>query len=269
MGTALSAAPAALPRDSPALRAQELHRLRGEIARMQRRRSDAPYLPLDPALAELLPEPGLRVGASYSLSPSPSLLGALLSAPSQRGSWCAVIGMPTIGIEAMAAAGVELSRLILVPDPGPRWLGIATALAEVVPLIAVHPRSRVSDAEVSRLNARLRDRGCTLLVTAHWPQSEARITVSDVEWHGLGHGWGLLSDRTVTLLASGRRQETPRRVRVRLPGSLGRVETAPAPLRPVAPLPVSVDAEPPTRADAAPAAADGPMSGSERWAVAG
>lgn len=235
MGTALSA-PTALP-ESTASRAQEVHRLRGEIARMQRRRSDVPFLPLDPALEGLLPDPGLRVGSSYSISPSPSLLGALLAAPSQKGSWCAVIGMPTIGIEAMNDLGVELERLILVPDPGSRWLTVATALSEVVPLIAVHPRSRVADADVSRLNARLRDRGCTLLVTAPWPQSEATITVEETEWHGLGSGWGLLAERTVTLRSSGRRQESPRRVRVQMPTALGRVDAAPAPLRPLPVIP--------------------------------
>lgn len=235
MGTALSA-PTALSPVSPALRAQEVLRLRSEISRMQRRRSDAPLLPLDPALSDLLPEGGLRVGASYSVSPSPSLLGALLAAPSQKGAWCAIIGMPTIGVEAMDDLGVELDRLILVPDPGQRWLTVAMALSEVVPLIAVHPRSRVSDADISRLNARLRDRGCTLLVTTPWPQSEASIRVEETEWHGLGEGWGLLSERTVTLRASSRRFEPARRVRVRMPTELGRVESAPTPVRSVSPL---------------------------------
>lgn len=253
MGTALPA-PVALPHESTASRAQEIHRLRGEISRMQRRRSDVPFLPLDPALEGLLPDPGLRVGSSYSLSPSPSLLGALLAAPSQKGSWCAIIGMPTIGIEAMSDLGVELERLILVPEPGPRWLTVATALSEVIPLIAVHPRSRVADADISRLNARLRDRGCTLLVTAPWPQSEATIRVEETEWHGLGSGWGLLADRTVTLSSSGRRLESVRRVRVQMPTPLGQVRAAPAPLRPLAALPV---------------ASTSGVSGSGRWAAVG
>lgn len=254
MGIALSA-PAPLPREST--RAQDLHRLRSEISRMQRRRSDAPLLPIDPALEGLLPDAGLRTGSAYSLSPSPSLLGALLSAPSQRGSWCAVIGMPTLGIEAMAGFGVDLSRLILVPDPGQRWLTVTSALSEVVPLIAVHPRSRASDADIQRLNARLRDRGCTLLVTARWPQSEATIRVEHAEWHGLGEGWGLLADRTVTLSAHSRRLESARRIQVRLPGALGRTETLPAAPRPIAALPT------PRPLRAAPTPLDDP------WAVAG
>ncbi len=243
-------------------RAQEVHRLRSEISRMQRRRSDAPFLPLDPALQGLLPDPGLRAGSAYSLSPSPSLLGALLGAPSQQGSWCAVIGMPTLGIEAMAAFGVDLSRLILVPDPGDRWLTVTSALSEVVPLIAVHPRSKVSDGDIQRLSARLRDRSCTLLVTARWPQSEATIRVEDIEWHGLGEGWGLLADRTVTLRSTSRRQGT-QSLRVRLPSALGRVDAAPAPLRPITPL------RPPAAASPASLATPVAQTASQTWAVAG
>jgi len=163
--------------------------------------------------------------------------------------------MPTIGVEAMADLGVDLDRLVLVPDPGSRWLTIATALSEVIPLIAVHPRSRASDADTARLGARLRDRGCTMLVTARWPQSEATIAVEETEWHGLGSGWGLLAERTVTLRASGRRQEAPRRVRVQMPTALGGVRAAPAPLRTVASLPVAMH-EP-------------PHNGSAGWAAAG
>src|SRR5690606_35033293 len=178
------------------------------------------------------PTPGAAPALhALSLRDALPILGALLAAPSQKGSWCAIVGMPTIGVEAMNDLGVELDRLILVPDPGPRWLTVATALSEVIPIIAVHPRSRVSDADIARLNARLRDRGCTLLVAASWPQAEATIRVEDTQWHGLGSGWGLLSERTVTLRASGRRFESGRRVRVRMPTSLGTVATAPAPLR--------------------------------------
>src|SRR5690606_22320376 len=110
------------------VRLHELHRLRSEINRMQRRRAEAPLLPLDPAFESLLPENGLRIGSAYSLDRSPSLLGALLAPPSQKGAWCALVGMPTIGVEALSGFGVELSRVVLVPDPGERWLTVVSAL---------------------------------------------------------------------------------------------------------------------------------------------
>jgi hypothetical protein len=219
-------------------RAGDVLRLRREIARMQRRRSDDAVLPLHPVLQGLLPERGLQTGAVYSVSPSPSLIFALLSAVSQRGSWCAAVGMPTLGLEAAASFGVELSRLILVPDPGERWLAVVSALAEVVPLIAVNPGSRVGDADAARLAARLRDRGCTVLATSPWPQSEGMISLHDPHWEGLGEGWGLLSDRTVTVTAQTRTTPRPQSLRVQLPGGLGGLEAVPVPVadaRPVLP----------------------------------
>lgn len=228
MGIGLDAVAALSPNSD--MRAGEVLRLRREISRMQRRRSDQPTLPLDPALAPLLPEEGLLSGTSYSLSPSPSLVLALLSAASQKGLWCAVIGMPTLGVEAAAGFGIDLDRLILVPEPGDRWFAATSALAEVVPLIAVHPGTRLRDADVSRLSARLRDRGSTLLVTGVWPQSEGSIRVHDPHWNGLGAGWGLLSDRTVTVTAQTRRRPLAASVRVRLPGRNGALESVSAEL---------------------------------------
>lgn len=228
MGIGLDAVTALSPTSDN--RAGEVLRLRREISRMQRRRSDQALFPLDPALSSLLPDDGLLAGTAYSLSPSPSLVLALLSAASQKGHWCAVIGMPTLGVEAAAGFGIDLDRLILVPEPGDRWFAATSALAEVVPLIAVHPGSRMREADISRLSARLRDRGCTLLVTGVWAQSEGSIRVHDPHWNGLGAGWGLLSDRTVTVTAQTRRRPLAASVRVRLPGSNGALESAAAEL---------------------------------------
>lgn len=233
MGIGLDAVTALSPTSDS--RAGEVLRLRREISRMQRRRSEHALLPLDPSLAALLPEEGLQTGTAYSVSPSPSLVLALLSAASRKGHWCAVVGMPTLGVEAAAAFGIDLTRLILVPEPGERWLAATSALAEVVPLIVVNPQSRARDADVSRLSARLRDRGCTLLVTEspaveRWPQSEGSIRLHDPRWHGLGAGWGLLSDCTVTVTATTRHSPRPSSVRVQLPGGHGAVEASAAEL---------------------------------------
>src|SRR5690554_1373098 len=111
--------------------ADELRRLRAQLDRAQAPRVEAPPLPVHPLLAPLLPEGGLRPGSSYAVSASPSLLLALIASASQAGSWCAAIGMPTLGAEAAASFGVDLERLVLIPEPGPRWLAVAAAVAEV------------------------------------------------------------------------------------------------------------------------------------------
>ena len=71
----------------------------------------------------------------------------------------------------------------------------------------------------------LRDDLPTLLVTGVWPQSEGSIRVHDPQWNGLGAGWGLLSDRTVTVTAQTRRRPLASSVRVRLPGRDGALES--------------------------------------------
>ena len=148
----------------------EVHRLRAQLERVQGRRMDAPVLPVLEPFAEVLPGGGLRTGSAYSLARSSSLVSGLLAGPSQNGTWCAVVGMPDFGVEAAESAGVDLSHLVLVPDPGPRWLAVAATLAEVIPVVAVRPASRTADAEVSRLGACLRDRGAVLLCDGQYLQ---------------------------------------------------------------------------------------------------
>ncbi|WP_261163786.1 hypothetical protein [Microbacterium sp. Marseille-Q6965] len=204
-------------------------RLREQIAGMQRRRAEPETLPVPDALSSLFPDGGLRPGAAYALQPgATSLLLALLGASSREGSWCAVIGLPELSMEAAEGHGVALDRLALIPDPGDRWLQAASAAAEVFPLVAVRPPRRPAEGEAARLEARLRDRGGTLLTLGEWPGIEAALSFGEVEWHGIGRGHGLLSGRAVTITLTGRRTPRPRSVRVLLPGPSGHVEAIPS-----------------------------------------
>jgi hypothetical protein len=206
----------------------DVHQLRAHLDRMQGRRLEAPVLPVLPAIASLLPGGGLRAGSAYSIAPSASLLFALLAAASQAGSWCGVVGMPQFGAEAAERVGVDLSRLVLIPEPGSRWLAVTATIAEVLPVVAVRPGGRASDGDVSRLAARLRDRGAVLLVQGPWAQAEASIGVADADWSGLGHGHGYLAGRELTVTVVSRRTPAPRRGRVLLPAMDGTL----VPLRP-------------------------------------
>ena len=201
----------------------EVLRLKAQLERVQGRRLEAPVLPTHPAFTSLLPGGGLRPGAAYSLGSSASLLLALMARPSQDGSWCAVVGMPELGVEAAEALGVDLARVVFVPDPGPRWLAVTATIAEVAPVVAVRPPTRVADGQVSRLAARLRDRGTVLLVQGAWPQAEASLDVGDPEWSGLGRGHGYLAGREVTVTATSRRWPRAKRERMLLPGPDGQV----------------------------------------------
>lgn len=217
--------------------AGDLASLRAQLERVQGRRLDAPVLPVHPALAALLPGGGLRPGAAYSLSRSTSLLLGLLAQPSQAGSWCGVVGMPRLGAEAAERLGVDLTRLVLIPEPGPRWLAVTATIAEVLPVVAVRPAGRAPDAEISRLAARLRDRGAVLLVQGPWPQAEAVLELDAPEWSGLGRGHGYLSGREVTITASSRRWPRSRRSRVLLPDATGTIAAVGEPVPTLAAVP--------------------------------
>lgn len=207
--------------------AEDVKRLRAQMERMQGRRLDAPVLPTHPALAGLLPGRGLRPGAAYSLGSSSSLLFALLAQPSQTGSWCGVVGMPGFGAEAAERAGVDLSRVVLIPDPGARWLAVTSTIADVLPIVAVRPPERAKDSDIAKLAGRLRDRGTVLLVQGPWPQTEAMLDVTDPRWSGLGDGDGYLSDRELTVTVSSRRFPVPRSARMLLPAPDGAISAAP------------------------------------------
>lgn len=201
-----------------------LAKLRAQVATAESRVRPGAY-PVAPALAALLPEHGLRPGSAYCLDSSGALLLALLAEPSTEGHWCGVVGIPEFGAEAAQLAGVNLDRLVLVPEPGQDWLGVVAALAEVLPVLALRPPGRVREADAARLGSRLRDRGSVLLVHGDWPRAEARLELADPHWAGLGAGFGHLSGREVLVRGFSRRLGTDRVARLLLPDGAGQLTT--------------------------------------------
>lgn len=201
---------------SPAAKAQKVLELQSRIRSMQSKKLDSRSLPTHPAIARLLPGGGLQQGSVYSVTGSATLLMALLAGPSAAGSWCGVVGVPEFGIEAAARFGVDLERLVLVPNPGDQWLGVTSAIADVMGVVVTRPPRRASDSSVARLSARLRQRGSTLIVLGTWPQSDAMLSLSRSDWSGIGNGHGYLEARqaTVTVTSTGGR---PRSARLWLP----------------------------------------------------
>ncbi len=171
-----------------------LSELRERVNQMQGRPASQPVA-THPALADLLQ---LQTGSSYGVD-SASLAIALMAGPSADGAWCGIVGSAELGLEAATAAGVELRRTILVPDPGDAWLEVTAALIDVLGVVVLRAPSHVSDGEVARLSARLRQRGAILIAWGDWPRCEARLTMRDAQWGGLGQGHGHLQARQVTV----------------------------------------------------------------------
>ena len=176
-------------------------------------------LPVAPALAGLLPGGGLRRGSTVAVSGSTSLALGLVAAASQAGSWCAAVGLPSLGLVAAAELGLDLSRLALVAAPGPAWPTVTAALVDALDLVLVAAPRRVRLADARRLAARARERGAVLVpVGGSWPQPDVLLEVDEGRWEGLGLGHGHLRRRRVTVVSAGRGAAArPRRAELWLP----------------------------------------------------
>jgi hypothetical protein len=195
--------------DTPAVVQQLRDRIRG----MQ---DGVPRVPIatHPALADLVQ---LRTGGSYEVD-SASLAMALLAAPSQSGAWSAVVGAGDFGVEAAAEMGVDLTRTVLVPDPGELWLEVTSALVDVVTMVVLRPPAEVSRRVASRISARLRKRSAVLVSWGPWPDAEVALSLQASSWSGAGRGHGRLRSRRVVVDV--RRGSAPsRRAELWLPGA--------------------------------------------------
>ncbi|MGL4745683.1 MAG: hypothetical protein ACRCXL_15020, partial [Dermatophilaceae bacterium] len=134
---------------------------------------------------------------------------ALMSGPSQTGSWCAVVGVRDFGVEAAHETGVDLERTVLVPDPGELWLDVTGALVDVADLVVVRPPAVVTPRVAAKVAARLRTRSSVLVSIGRWPRAELSLRTDHIRWEGPEHGYGHLRSRRVVLTS--RRGAVPAR----------------------------------------------------------
>jgi hypothetical protein len=194
-------------------------------------------LPVLPELSGLLPSRGLRRGSTIAVatgrsapgSGGTSLLLALLAAASRAGSWCAVVGVPTLGALAAAESGIVLERLALIPNPGPEWPTVVAALIDGVDVVVTAVPGPVSASIASRLVARARQRGSVLMPFGRWDGADVTLQVMHGRWDGLGAGRGRLRRREVTVTARGRGAAArPKEITMWMPGFTASV-AVPAP----------------------------------------
>lgn len=193
-------------------------------------------LPVAPELSGLLPSRGLRRGSTVAVAAGRAVAGggtslmlALLSEASRSGSWCAVVGVPSLGAVAAAESGIVLERLALVPNPGPDWPTVVAALIDGVDLVVTAVPGPISASVASRLVARARQRGSVLMPFGQWTGADVTLQVTHGRWEGLGAGHGRLRRREVTVLARGRGAAArPREITMWMPGVRVRPRSMPA-----------------------------------------
>lgn len=181
-------------------------------------------LPVLPALRELLPAGGLARGSVIATGNWSLLCLALAAGASAAGAWCAVAGLPELGVVAAADAGLNPDRLLLVADPGPGWPQVVAALLDGCGIVLLRPPDRPSAQLRRKLEAAARRHGSVLLVAGEWEGAQARLLVTRQEWDGIGAGHGRLRARKVQVVADGRGAAgRPREQWLWLPGPDGAV----------------------------------------------
>jgi len=180
-----------------------------------RKAAEGPALALDEALVPLLPH-GLRRGQVIAVEGSTSLMLALASQASGQGAWTALVGMPHVGVLAASQRGMDLTRLALVPRPGAQAPATLGACLDGMDIVMVGRGLALSQADRRRLAARVRERGCVMVVAGAWPGAHVVLTAERTRWRGLGAGEGRLRERDVTVAISGRSSGSTRRAVVAL-----------------------------------------------------
>ena len=137
-------------------------------------------------------------------------------------------GWPDFGAEAAAGLGVDLSRTVLVPDPGEHWLEVTAALVDVLRVVVLRP----AGAGRRPVGGRPRRPAAQALVRCWWCGAtgrgcEARLSLEDARWTGPDHGHGRLRSRTARV-AVRRGSAPPVRAELAFPGETAPLSPPPA-----------------------------------------
>lgn len=227
----------------------------------------ADTVPVPEPLAGLL-SGGLHRGEAAALATRhreqhPDYLAlALLAGALNAGLWCAAVGVPDLGVPALAGMlgpalpaepepgsaadrtaqrQAALDRLLLVPDPGTQWAETLAVLADAVDVLLVRPLTPVTTQVAERVDTRLQPsrspdsppgesgRGAALLVLGGWPSARLSLHVARADWIGLDGlgptaGTGRLTGCRATVVAQGwSTAGRPRAARLWLPDASGAV----------------------------------------------
>lgn len=171
-------------------------------------------LPVGPQYADLFAEGALVRGRVLSCAGAAATSTALgLVAPAMAaGAWMAVIDVPTLGIDAASELGVPLERLVSITTEsgdgtGANWADVVAAAADGFDVLLTRVPPDVRAGTVRKIATRLQQRGVVMIVLGD-PGTVICDGVLDSGaqvWAGLGAGWGYLRQRSVDVVATGRR----------------------------------------------------------------
>lgn len=189
-------------------------------------------LPVPAPLRPLFPAIGLRAGSALAVTGTgtTSLLLSLAVAAVGEDSWCAIAGMPDLGLRSALDAGMDPCRLALAPGPdlSPQAL---SALVDGVGVLVLGPDLQLAPALWRSLLDRARTADTLVLAAAPPGRADIQLESRTRTWSGLGAGSGRLRRRLLQVTSQGRGIAGQRSVEVLLPevrGTIAATATATA-----------------------------------------
>ncbi|MCB9441069.1 MAG: hypothetical protein H6523_12585 [Mycolicibacterium sp.] len=133
-------------------------------------------LPVPESLLGVLPG-GLPRGSVAVTSGARSLPLGIAAAVTAAGGHAAIVGLPGAGLLAAAEMGADLSRIAMIPDPGPDPVEVAAVLTDGMDLVLLGMTgTAVSPGRARVIGGRLRHRGAVLVVVGgDWPGPALRL----------------------------------------------------------------------------------------------
>lgn len=199
-----------------------LERARAALHAVERRvgveHNDHRLAPVEPTppqpVTALLPEERWPAGAAAVVTGSTSLLVSLLGAV-QGDGWCAIVGWPELHAPAIAEAGGDLERVVLVPDVHGDGATVVAALLQGIDVTVVGPHVQLSGSERRRLLARARERGTTIVSPVPWEGAVVTVRAELVRWSGADRGSCWLRETELALVRHARADGAGRRFQMR------------------------------------------------------
>lgn len=156
----------------------------------------------------------LSPGSVVGVAGSTALLLALVGSAGAGERWTAIVGMPDLGVTAATEFGVDLSRLVLIPNPGVHSPRVLAALVDGFDVVVVGEAVSLRPGQRRSLLGRARGKRTTLF-TPPWPEAPVRVVADTPSWEGIGQGRGYLRRQRLVVRRSGRGGEWS--VQVQLP----------------------------------------------------
>lgn len=181
--------------------------------------------PVPAPLEPLIPHGSLRAGSSVAVAGSAgtSLLLALATAAAGDDAWCAIAGLPDLGLRAVLDAGLDPCRLAIVPDAAEQTAQVLSALVDGVGIVVLGPRLGLTPALWRSLTGRARTRDALILAADPPGRADLHLTATARSWDGLGTGSGRLRRRRADVTAQGRGIAGSQEAQVLLPEVRGMI----------------------------------------------